>query len=395
MSAVNFSTEGLDRLRERLVDHVDRRHATAVVSIVARGGKVHLESVGRTALEGGAAVGPDTIFRISSMTKPITAVATLLLVQEGVFGLDDDIEPWLPELADRRVLRHLEGPLDDTVPAERSITVRDLLTFRLGFGAHFASCPIVDAATALDIATGPPQPSLPPPPDEWLRRFGTLPLMCQPGERWLYNTGSELLGVLIARASGQSFDSFLRERIFLPLGMTDTTFVVGDRDLPRFTTSYATDRETGALTVYDEPAGQWHVAPAFPSGASGLAATAPDYLAFAQMLLGGGAPLLERSFVEAMTTDQLTPAQKAISGLLPGDFDARGWGLGVSVVTAPGEPSAPVGQYGWSGGMGSIWCNDPANELILILMSNAMWTSPQPPQLIQDFLDDAYAALGD
>jgi CubicO group peptidase (beta-lactamase class C family) len=188
---------------------------------------------------------------------------------------------------------------------------------------------------------------------------------------------------------------FLRERVFEALGMKDTAFLVPPADIGRFATSYRTDPETGALHVNDEPTGQWSTPPAFPSGAAGLVSTAPDYLAFAQMLLRGGAPILSRPSVATMTTDQLTPEQKAVSGFFPGDFDARGWGFGVGIVTRRESPAAPVGQYGWDGGLGTIWRNDPAEQMITILMTNAMWSSPHPPDIALDFLTAAYASIED
>ncbi len=183
------------------------------------------------------------------MSKPITAVATLILVEECALRLDEPVDRLLPELANRKVLKQLDGPLDDTVPARRPITVRDLLTFRMGFGQLMAppdAYPILRAANELQIGMGPPNPSAMPAPDEWIRRLGTLPLMHQPGERWLYNTGSDVLGVLIARASGQSFETFLRERIFEPLGMKDTGFSVPAAKIDRLATSYWTNFATGA-----------------------------------------------------------------------------------------------------------------------------------------------------
>ncbi len=374
---------------------MDRGAAPGLVSAISRRGEVHVDVIGATSVDGDQAMRSDTIFRISSMTKPITAVATLVLVEECVLRLDEPVDRFLPELADRRVVRSIIGPVDDTVAAERPITVRDLLTFRMGFGAYFGPCPVNDAAAALHLSVGPPQPALPPEPDEWMRRFSTLPLMCQPGERWLYHTGADVLGVLIARACGQPFETFLRERVFEPLGMTDTAFAVPAADVDRLATSYVTDPGTGALRVYDEPGGQWSTPPAFPSGGAGLVSTAGDYLAFAEMLLRGGAPILSRPSVETMTTDQLTGAQKAVSGFFPGDFDARGWGLGVGIVTRREDPAAPVGQYGWDGGLGTIWRNDPSEEMISVLLTNAAWTSPRPPPIAQDFLTGAYAAIAD
>jgi CubicO group peptidase (beta-lactamase class C family) len=395
MTTSRLDPTRLARLHDVMGAHVARGEAPGLVSVVSRRGEAHVDAIGTSAVDGGTPVHPESIFRISSMTKPITAVATLILLEECVLRLDEPVERLLPELADRRVLRRIDGPIEDTVPAHRSITVRDLLTFRLGFGAYFAPCPVNDAAAPLQVSVGPPQPSLPPEPDEWMRRFATLPLMCQPGERWLYHTGADLLGVLIARASGQPFETFLRERIFEPLGMKDTAFFVPAADVGRLVTSYMASPETGTLNLFDEPSGQWSTPPAFPSGGAGLVSTAADFLAFAEVLLRGGAPLLSRPSVETMTADQLTPAQKAASGFYPDDFDARGWGFGVGVVTRRDDPSAPVGQYGWDGGLGSIWRNDPTEQLIAILLTNAAWTSPKAPEIATDFLTGTYAAIDD
>ena len=378
-----------------MAGHVDRGRAPGLVSVVSRRGEAHVDVTGATAVGTGSAMRHDTIFRISSMTKPITAVATMILLEECVVRLDEPVDRLLPELADRRVVRRIDGPVDDTVRANRPITVRDLLTFRMGFGGYFGPCPLNDAAAPLQLSVGPPQPSLPPEPDEWMRRFSTLPLMFQPGERWLYHTGADVLGVLIARASGQPFGEFLRERVFEPLGMKDTAFSVPAADIDRFATSYLSDPDTGALRLYDAPAGQWSTPPAFPSGGAGLVSTADDFLAFAEMLLRGGTPILSRPSVETMTSDHLTPEQKAVSGFFPDDFDARGWGFGVSVVTRRDHPAAPVGQYGWDGGLGTIWRNDPSEQLIAILLTNVAWASPRPPDIALDFLTGAYASIED
>ena len=378
-----------------MAGHVDRGRAPGLVSVVSRRGEAHVDVTGATAVGTGSAMRHDTIFRISSMTKPITAVATMILLEECVVRLDEPVDRLLPELADRRVVRRIDGPVDDTVRANRPITVRDLLTFRMGFGGYFGPCPLNDAAAPLQLSVGPPQPSLPPEPDEWMRRFSTLPLMFQPGERWLYHTGADVLGVLIARASGQPFGEFLRERVFEPLGMKDTAFSVPAADIDRFATSYLSDPDTGALRLYDAPAGQWSTPPAFPSGGAGLVSTADDFLAFAEMLLRGGTSILSRPSVETMTSDHLTPEQKAVSGFFPDDFDARGWGFGVSVVTRRDHPAAPVGQYGWDGGLGTIWRNDPSEQLIAILLTNVAWASPRPPDIALDFLTGAYASIED
>ena len=345
----------------------------------------------------------DTIFRISSMSKPITAAATMILVEECKVRLDEPVDRLLPELAGRRVLKGLDGPLDDTVPANRPITVRDLLTFRMGFGQMMAlpdAYPILKAANEQQIGMGPPSPDTLPAPDEWMRRLGQLPLMHQPGEKWMYNTGADVLSVLIARASGQPLETFLRERIFEPLGMKDTGFSVPEHKLDRLATSYWTNFESGKIEIYDEAeGGQWSRPPAFPSGAGGLVSTIDDYLAFGQMMLNNGKHgserILSRLSVETMTTDQLTPEQKAVSGLVPGDFDSHGWGFGMSVVTRRDDIASVPGRYGWDGGMGTSWYSDPTEEMVTILMTQQSWTSPNPPNACLDFWTLAYQAIDD
>src|SRR5437660_7464121 len=230
----------------------------------------------------------------------------------------------------------------------------------MGYGIVMAppgTYPIQTAMSERLLGQGPPKPQTPPAPDEWIRRLGTLPLMHQPGEQWMYNTGSDVLGVLIARASGQPCETFLRERLFEPLGMKDTGFSVPEASLDRLATSYWTDPSSGKLTVYDEARGsQWSRPPAFPSGAGGLVSTIDDYLAFGQMMLSqgkhGSERILSRLSVELMTTDHLTPQQKAVSGLVPGDFDNFGWGFGVGMVTRRDNVAAGPGRYGRDGGRG-------------------------------------------
>src|SRR5436305_5165350 len=341
MSTAGLSRARLSRMHNVMAGYVEHGEVPGLVTLVSRRGEVHVDVIGTQAIGDSRPMRRDTIFRISSMTKPIIAVATMILVEECKLRLDEPVDRWLPELAKRQVLKRLDGPLDDTVPANRAITVRDLLTFRMGFGQMMAppdAYPILKAANELQIGMGPPSPSMLPTPDEWMRRLVRLPLMHQPGERWMYNTGSDVLGVLIARASGQPLETFLRERLFEPLGMKDTGFSVSAASLDRLATSYWTDPASGQLAVYDEPrSSQWSREPAFPSGAGGLVSTIDDYLAFAQMMLSQGKlcseRILSRLSVELMTTDQLTPEQKVVSGLVPGYFDSHGWGFGVSMVT--------------------------------------------------------------
>ena len=403
MSSGGFSKLRLGRMHEVMAGYVERGEVPGIVTGLSRRGEVHVDALGTKALGCGDAIEHDTIFRIASMTKPITAVATMILVEECKLRLDDPVDRLLPELADRKVLKRLDGPLDETVPANRSITVRDLLTFRMGFGIVMAppgTYPIQTATSELLLGQGPPRPQTPPPPDEWIRRLGSLPLMDQPGEKWIYHTGSDVLGVLIARASGQPFETFLHERIFEPLGMKDTAFSAPPTKLGRLATSYWTHPDTGKLVVYD-PAegGDWSRPPAFPSGGGGLVSTVDDYLAFGRMMLNkgqhAGRRILSRPSVEVMTTDQLTPEQKGVSGLGPKFFDNHGWGFGMSIVTRRADLAGSIGTFGWSGGLGTSWFTDPGEDMVGVLLTQRAWTSPVPPDVCRDFCTLAYQAIDD
>jgi CubicO group peptidase (beta-lactamase class C family) len=387
-SVTGLTAAGLKGLHAAAERHVGDDRVPGLVALVARRDQVHVEALGTLSV-GGPPVARDSIFRIASTTKPITAAATLALAAEGLIGLDEPVGRLLPELAGRRVLRRMDGPLEDTVPAARAITIRDLLTFTFGFGTvgeMFASptpWPVVAAAHELRLATnGPPDPPVPPDPDTWIAALGSLPLLAQPGERWMYNTGAQVLGVLAARAAGQPFAEVLRTRIFEPLGMPDTGFWTAD--IHRLSTAYQPIPD--GLVVLDEPDGKWSRRPQFGDGAAGLVSTADDLLAFARMLLRGGAPVLPPEAVRAMTTDQLTPAQKARGGLLPGFFHGRSWGFCQAVYDS--------GAFGWDGGLGTSWLVDPSQDLTVIVLTQRMFESPDPPQVHRDIQAAAYAALG-
>ncbi len=227
-----FDKTRLATLHDVMADHVARGNAGGLAWLAARGDHVEVGVAGRLTRGEDRPIERNSIFRIASMTKPMAAVGTLILIEECRLRLDDAVDDLLPELADRRVLVDGRGPLDgETVPAHRPITVRDVLTFQLGLGMDFEAPwpqPLIEAMAGLALGSGPPDPRSPE-PDEWMRRFSTLPLLYQPGEKWLYNVGSDVLGVLIARASGQPLDLFLSERVFEPLGMRDTTFFVDER----------------------------------------------------------------------------------------------------------------------------------------------------------------------
>lgn len=396
--AGGLSKPRLGRMHDVMAGHVAGGDMPGLVTLVSRGGEVHVDVIGNMAT-GGAPMQRDTIFRISSMTKPVTAAAAMILVEECKLRLDDPVDPWLPELADRKVLRAVDAPLDDTVPARRAITLRDLLTFRLGLGmlAVFPDrYPIQKAVAEAGFAPGPVFPSFAP--DELMRRYGSLPLLYQPGERWLYNSGTEILGVLIARVAGTSFADFLAERIFAPLGMRDTAFFVPGEELGRLATAYQRDDTTGELKVFDDPAaGKYAAPPVFENGSAGLVSTADDFNAFAQMMLNGGRlgseRILSRPTVELMTTDHIAPEQKQGSELFFGGV--RGWGFGLSVFTRRDDLAGRPGRYGWDGGYGTSWYSDPGEGLTGILLTQRMMDSPQPPRAMVDFWTLAYQAIDD
>jgi CubicO group peptidase (beta-lactamase class C family) len=390
-----------------MAGYVERGEVPGIVTLVSRRGETHVDALGVKSIESGETLGSgpmqrDTVFRIASLTKPVTAAAAMILVEECKLRLDQPVDRLLPELANRRVLKRLDSPLDDTVPAKRSITVRDLLTFRMGFGSVMAppdSFPIQRAMRELRIGgDGPPHPSKAPGTDEWIRRLGTLPLMYQPGERWMYNTGSDALGILVERASGQSFDAFLRERIFEPLGMKDTGFSVPAEKLDRLAGCYSFNHETRAFELYDGIAeSEWSVPPAFPSGGGGLVSTVDDYLAFCRMMLNKGhyegKRILSRPSVELMTMDHLTPEQKVGAEIFFGENS--GWGFGMAVYTRRDDLSAVPGRFGWDGGLGTSGYSDPREDLVGVLMTQRLMDSPEPPGVFLDFWTSVYQAIDD
>jgi CubicO group peptidase (beta-lactamase class C family) len=388
-------------MEDVMAGHVDRGVVPGVATLLSRRGEVQVDAIGTKAFGDSDPMRRDTIFRVASVTKPIVAAAAMILVEECTLRLDEPVDQWLPELADRRVLRAIDSPLDDTLPANRPITLRDLLTFRLGIGAVMVfppRYPIQQAMAEAGVGSGPALPAHTP--DELMKRFGSLPLAHQPGERWLYDSGSDILGVLISRATGTSLEEFLRERIFAPLGMNDTSFSVPESKLNRLASSYWTNPSTGEFEIFDGvDDSRWASPPVFESGAGGLVSTVDDLLAFGEMMLKRGKyrneRILSRRSVEVMTTDQITPEQKAVSGFFPGFWDSHGWGFGVSIVTRRDDLAATPGRYGWDGGYGTSWYVDPKEELIGILMTQRVWDASGAPVVLLDFWTSAYGAIDD
>jgi CubicO group peptidase (beta-lactamase class C family) len=393
MGTGGLSRERLGRMHDVMAGHVERGHVPGLVALISRRGETLVDAIGRRALDSSEPIRRDAICRTASMTKPITAATAMILVEECKLRLDEPVDRLLPEVADRRVLKRLDGPLDDTVPANRPITLRDLLTMRAGYGLIMepGEHPIEAAMDEAGIAPGPNPPALAP--DDLMERYGSLPLIHQPGERWLYHSSFDVLGVLVARAADQRFEDFLAERIFTPLGMKDTGFSVPKAKRERLAACYEADAATGELVPCEE--GRFAVS---PGGSAGLFSTVDDYFAFGRMMLNGGRHgaerILARPSVEVMTTDQITPAQKAASPFFPGFWDNRGWGFGVSMITTRNGVAAVPGRYGWDGGFGTSWSSDPHEDMVAILMIQRLY-DPTVDEINADFSTLAYQAIDD
>jgi CubicO group peptidase (beta-lactamase class C family) len=389
-----------ERMHRVMAGFVERGDVPGLVTLVERRGELHVDAIGTKAVAGNDPMTRDSIFRITSMTKPITAVAGMILIEECRLRLDDPVDDLLPELADRRVLRSVDAPLGETIPANRPITVRDVMTFRMGIGMIFGPpdlYPIQKAITEFNLAGfGPPRRDVAYGPDEFMRRLGALPLMYQPGEVWLYNTGAYVLGVLVERASGQSLESFFCERIFEPLGMKDTGFYVRRSKIGRLPAAYSLD-DSGALVLDEDVADKrWEERPAFADGGAGLVSTIDDYAAFARMLLNKGRAgkerILSRPSVELMTMDHLDAEEKIRSTQMPGQWDAAGWGFGVMVTNRRHVVGSTPASYGWSGGYGTGWANDPAEEMLAILMTQRE-EFPPFSRVHRDFWTSVYQTI--
>jgi CubicO group peptidase (beta-lactamase class C family) len=373
---VSLHAEQLRTLHDAMAARIEAGQLPGLVLCLADGDDEWFDPIGAHDFDGAVPMGRDTLFRITSFTKPVLAAVTMMLVEDGTLGLSEPVRTWLPELAEPRVLTHVDGPLTETVPAERPITVEDLLTFRMGFGmvtepTFNPPFPINVAADELELAPGPPEPPTPHDPDEWMRRFGSLPLMYQPGQRWQYNVAAMVLGVLLARAGGAPLGEVMRTRLFDPLGMVDTGFSTDAANVARIPGFYMGDMQDGPVSRQAGSASQgWATPPAFPNGAAGLLSTVDDYLGFARLLRNRGVVdgrrLLTEESVVGLTTNHLTADQMTSAGIILGDL---GWGYGMAVAVAPDQVSPIPGRYGWDGGYGTTWFNDPTRDLTAIAMS--------------------------
>lgn len=358
----------LDRNQEPIREVVDAGLLSGAVTMVWQRGEVlQVNEIGYRDVEAHQPMQRDTVFRIASMSKPVTTAAVMMLVEEGKLALDEPVMRWLPEFAEMRVLDDPGGPLDATSPAHRPITLDDLLTHRSGLAYEFSVLgPLSRAYRRLPVRQGQ---------DTWLAELAALPLTHQPGERMRYSQATDVLGVLVSRVEGKDFHRVLSERIFEPLGMRDTRFFVTPEGRRRAATMYELD-EHGRLH-HDVMGPPPITPPAFCGGGGGLYSTVDDYLRFAQMLLAGGeldgTRVLSAESVRLMRTNRLTDEQRRQPFLGAPYWVGRGFGLGLSVVMDP-EQSQPLfgrgglGTFGWPGAYGTWWQADPTLDLILIYL---------------------------
>jgi CubicO group peptidase (beta-lactamase class C family) len=389
-----FTEPGLQRLNERMREHIEGGEAPGIVTALQRDGEAVIHATGVQDLETGVPMAPDTMFQLVAMTKPFTATVMLQLIEEGILNRDDHIAAWLPELATPRVLRSIGSELEDTVPANRPITLHDVMTCRLGTGVVLSepgTYPIQDAQGEADAARADGG-------DAWIRAMGSLPLIHQPGEGWMYHTGDDVLGLLIERVTGKRLGDIFSDRVFGPLGMSDTAYYVPGDKRQRLATEYEFHPETGDLMVSEGFRDRdWSTPPPFQTGGSGLVSTAPDLLAFGRMLLGmgtlGGVRILAGESVQEMTTDHIpATAKRASPGY--GDFlGDDGWGHGVAIVNHKDRFGRSAGSYGWMGGANTHWHNDPAHDLTGLLLFQRHFTRFDDVAVRSDFWPLAYAAI--
>ncbi|MGF6773945.1 CubicO group peptidase (beta-lactamase class C family) [Paraburkholderia sp. GAS199] len=374
MYPAGLSAARLATLTHALQGYVERSEVAGVVSLVWRHGEIgYFEALGSRDENARLPMERDTLFRIASMTKPVTSAAILMLIEEDRLAFDTPVSLWLPELAAPRVLRDPNGPLDQTDPVKAPLTVLDLLTHRAGFAYHFtATGPLAKAYAAAFNGIEAHGGS-----NAWLERIAALPLMFQPGTRWHYGIATDILGVLIERVSGMSLGEFFRTRIFEPLGMRDTAFWVPDAQLARLATAYAVEPGTRQRVVEDHPSrSRWANAERFQSGGGGLVSTAQDYLQFAQLLLGrgrvGATRLLSHRSVDLMRTNFLSRDQRRVPAFGQILWAGQGFGLGLSIVDDPAQQLAhgyrSMGSFGWPGAYGTSWFADPVENMIGLML---------------------------
>lgn len=341
--------------------------AGAVTLVWQQGEVLQVNEIGYRDVDAGLPMQQDTLFRIASMTKPITVAVIMSLVEEGKLALTDPIVRWAPELADVQVLDTPHGPLDRTHPVNRAILIEDLLTHTSGLAYGFSvSGPISRAYMRLPFNQGP---------DVWLTELAKLPLVHQPGERVTYSHSIDLLGVIASRIDGKPFHQVLDERVLAPTGMVDTGFFVSAEARRRAATMYSLDEQHRLRhDVMGPPRLQ---PPSFCNAGGGLWSTADDYLRFVRMLLGegtiDGVRVLSEQSTRLMRTDRLTAEQRRHDFLGAPYWIGRGFGLNLSVVTDAAK-SVPLfgpgglGTFSWPGAYGTWWQADPSADLVLLYL---------------------------
>lgn len=392
--AQGFSSQRLARINTTMQRYVDEQKLAGVVTLVARRGQVvHLEKFGMADIEAGAPMELDTLFRIYSMTKPITSAAVLMLFEEGRFRLTDPVGDYIPAFRNVKVLDYTPGVALRTVGPIRPITIHDLLTHTAGLSYGFDEDLYTDELYRKLWQTLDTDPTFTL--ADWVEEIAKLPLVHQPSTRYRYSTATDVLGYLVQVVSGLPFETFLQERIFAPLGMGDTAFYAPEEKLQRLAANYG-PREEGGLKVIDAPRTSRFARPTkHPSGGGGLVSTASDYLRFAQLLLSkgelDGVRLLGRKTVELMTTHAL-PAGVYLDN---DPASGVGFGLGVSVLldVGRGKMLGSVGNYGWGGAANTNFWIDPQEQLIGILMTQFMPSNTYP--VTADFRISVYQALVD
>ena len=392
--AAALAQDPLEGVTAVLDKYIDAGELAGAVSLVYhRGEVVQVAARGVQDLETGVPMARDTIFGLASMTKPITAVAVMMLVEEGTLDLDAPVDRWLPELADPKVLSDPNGPLDQVYDAPRAITARDLLRYTMGLGfpewaGISAEAPIVTAFAEMRGADGTG--------DDYMERLGALPLAFAPGERWVYHTPSMVAGVLVERASGMELAEFFRTRIFEPLGMPDTGFWVPADKRARLASYYRGGDEPGTLVPVEGNAVRYAAPPKFPSAGGGLVSTVDDYLRFGRMLLGrgevDGVRLLSAASVDAMLTDQLPEGPERRFFLFDDFWRGAGFGLGLQVTTEQQGVGPAPGSFWWHGATGVQWTADPQNDLIFIRF---IQRGDFPRGFAGEYVQALYAAIAD
>lgn len=352
--------------RPRWADVVDARvaegYAPGMVAMAAYPDRIEVHAAGYRDLANKLPMQRDTICRLASAGKVIAAVTAMVLVEDGRVGLDEPVDRWLPELANKRVVRDLYGPADDLVPAVRPTTLRHLLSMTNGLGSYFGRtgpAPVLETPAMRDLFSGQIRSS-----DELMAAVAKVPLLFQPGERWTYHYGIDIAGVLVERVYGERLHDFMQRRVCAPLGMTDTGYWLTPAQAQRFARCYRGGPGQGFVEVPDRAADVTRPPP-MDRGGGDLLSTADDMAKIGRLLLDGGAGVLSKATIAEMVRDQVTEEAKRNSPVFPGFWEAHGFGLGMCVARAPNRVSQRPGRYGWFGFTGTALFADPNKNVAL------------------------------